>query len=219
MGRTGFVIFTMGILLGVPLLYAGGVLTLDGSLEATCAASQQMGCAMAMFAGMAVAPLLILVAGIGMGIVVLLRARAASLSGLWGFFALVLTVQAMAMIAGLAIQSRLGLPDAPPLVEHVLGTAPLWLLGILLLFLLLVPEWRGPPALDIGLSLVAAVAAIIVVAVGHSVRAMPFGYFLEFQRAVAAALENVPNVEWIALGVFATALAGIWIGRLMPEAE
>lgn len=216
MGRTGFVIFTIGILLGLPLLYVGAGLAFAGSLPALCGPQPSQGCGLLLFIPIAAAPLVTLAAGIGMGIVVLLRARAASLSAAWGFFALVLTVQAMAMIAGLALQNSL---QIPPLIEGIVGSAPLWLLAILLLFLVLVPEWRGPPALDIGLSLIAAVAAIIVVAVGHSLRGMPFGYFLDLQRAIANTLMYVPNVEWIALGVFVTALAGIWVGRLMPEAE
>lgn len=224
MGRTGFVIFSVGLLLGLPLLYVAGAHSIAAVLTpANCPSGVggDMGCFLLLMLGFAAAPIVIVIAGIGMGIVVLLRARAASLSGLWGFFGLVLTVQALAVLAGFAIGGGFDLRQvlATPLLDGALRSASLWLLAVFLLFLLLVPEWRGPPALDIGLSLVAAIAAIIVVAVSHSMTAMPVGYFLELQRGIADALVNVPNVDWIALGVFVTALAGILAGRLLPEAE
>jgi hypothetical protein len=224
MGRTGFAIFTIGILLGLPLLYVASAQTLAGSLDpALCAGAvhDQMGCLARLVASFAAAPVVIVVAGIGMGIVVLLRARAASLSGLWGFLAMVLTVQALALVGTFAVQGGLvppGIGVTDPLAA-VLQSSSLWLLGAFILFLLLVPEWRGPAFLDIGLSLVAALAAIIVIAVGHSLNAPPVGYFLSLQQAIADTLGNVPNVDWIALGVFVTALAGIMAGRVLPEAE
>lgn len=224
MGRTGFVIFTIGILLGLPLLYVASAQTLMGSITpSNCPSGMggDMGCALMLMAGFAAAPIMIVVAGIGMGIVVLLRARAASLSGLWGFLAMVLTVQALALVGTFVVQGGLvppgtGVPDP---MATALQSSSLWLLGAFILFLLLVPEWRGPAFLDIGLSLVAALAAIIVIAVGHSLNAVPVGYFLSLQQAIADTLGNVPNVDWIALGVFVTALAGIMAGRVLPEAE
>lgn len=224
MGRTGFVIFTIGILLGLPLLYVASAQTLMGTITPSSCPSGMggdMGCALMTMAGFAAAPVVIVLAGIGMGIVVLLRARTASLSALWGFLAMVLTVQALALVATLVVQGGL-IPPAVGVTDPLtaaLRSSSLWLLGAFILFLLLVPEWRGPALLDIGLSLVAALAAIIVIAVGHSLNGAPVGYFLSLQRGIADALRNVPNVDWIALGVFVTALAGIMAGRVLPEAE
>jgi hypothetical protein len=218
MGRTGFTFSSAAILLGLPLLYVLSAIALrDRMASADCSAISDNGmtCVALTMAGFAAAPVVIVLAGIGMGIVVLLRARATSLSALWGFVVMVLTVQAMALLATLfVIPGGIG---ADPLAA-ALRSASLWLLGAFLLFLLLVPEWRGPAPLDIGLSLIAALAAIIVIAVGHSMD-VPIGYFLGIQEAIANTLAYIPNVDWIALGIFVTALVGICAGRMLPEAE
>jgi hypothetical protein len=39
------------------------------------------------------------------------------------------------------------------------------------------------------------------------------------ERAIADIVAAVPSVDWIGVGVFVTALAGVMAGRLLPEAE
>lgn len=192
MTRTGFVVLSLGVLLGLPLAYAASPLQLAG-LEAI------------------VAPLLIVLAGIVMGIVVMLRARAASLSGLWGFLTMIHTVQALALIATMLADNA----AADPLAM-MLGSSALWLVVSFTIFLFVVPDWAGPRALDVGLSAVAALAAIIAIAAGYTMHAdNPVGA----QRVLADVLEALPYIDWIALGVFVTALTGIIAGRMLPEIE
>ena len=95
----------------------------------------------------------------------------------------------------------------------------LWLLVSFIGFLLWVPNWAGPRALDIGLSVVAALAAIIVIATGYTMLHGPEADASVVERAIADIVAAVPSVDWIGVGVFVTALAGVMAGRLLPEAE
>ena len=100
----------------------------------------------------------------------------------------------------------------------VLGMPALWLLVSFIGFLLWVPNWAGPRALDIGLSVVAALAAIIVIAVGFTMHGASSDASL-VERTIAGMVAAVPSADWIGVGVFVTALAGVMAGRLLPEAE
>ena len=199
MTRTGFFVVSIGVLLGLPLLYGASALAVGGGVPD---------------AGLAVAPMLIVGAGIAVGVLVMFKARAANLSGLWGFLAMILTVQGLALLATILVDGS----AAPNPVSGALGSPALWLLVSFLLFLLWVPDWAGPRALDVGMSTVAALAAIIVIAVGHTMHGTaPRGTIVE--RVIADVVAAVPSVDWIGLAVFVTALAGILVGRWLPEAE
>lgn len=199
----------------LPLLYAASVLLLRGGADgANCAAlgDGRVMCALLVLARYAAVPLLIVAASIGMGIAVSLRARSAQLSGLWGFLAMALTVQALTLVVSIVVGAG---PDTlgDPLAAALQSSA-LWLLVSFIVFLLLVPEWAGPRALDVGLSAVAGLAAIIVIAVGQTFTASSAGV----ASWIAATVTVLPHIDWIALGVFVTALAGIMAGRVLPEA-
>jgi len=199
MTRTGFVVLSIGVLLGLPLLYGASALAVGSDMPD---------------AGLALMPIVIVGAGVAVGVLVMLRARAAQLSGLWGFLAMILTVQGLALLATILIDD--GTTSNP--VTSALGSPALWLLVSFIGFLLWVPNWAGPRALDIGLSAVAALAAMIVIAVGytmHGIRADASAV----QRVIADVVAAVPSVDWIGFGVFVTALAGIMVGRMLPEAE
>jgi hypothetical protein len=221
MTRSGFVVLSAGLMASLPLLYAASVLLLRGGADgADCAAlgDGRMACALLALARYAAVPLLIVAASIGMGIAVSLRARSAQLSGLWGFLAMALTVQALTLIVSIVVGAG---PDTagPDPLAAALKSSALWLLVSFIVFLLLVPEWAGPRALDVGLSTVAGLAAIIVIAVGQVLTAAPSGVLPGLASWIAATVTVLPHIDWIALGVFVTALAGIMAGRVLPEAE
>jgi hypothetical protein len=68
------------------------------------------------------------------------------------------------------------------------------------------------------MSAVAALAAMIVIAVGHTMHgALERATMVE--RVIADIVAAVPSADWIGFGVFVTALAGIMVGRMLPEAE
>jgi hypothetical protein len=199
MTRTGFVVLSIGVLLCLPLLYGASALAIGSGMPD---------------AGLALIPVVIVSAGVAVGVLVMLRARAAQLSGLWGFLAMILTVQGLALLAAILID---GHAAANP-VAGALGSPALWLLVSFILFLLWVPNWAGPRALDIGMSAVAALAAMIVIAVGHTMHgALERATMVE--RVIADIVAAVPSADWIGFGVFVTALAGIMVGRMLPEAE
>ena len=81
MSRTGFAVLSLGVLLSLLLLASAGSLAHVGDTFAAL-----------------LTPVLIILAGTAIGVVVALRARATHLSGLWGFLAMILTVEALALI-------------------------------------------------------------------------------------------------------------------------
>jgi hypothetical protein len=196
MSRTGFAVLSLGVLLSLLLLASAGSLAHVGDTFAAL-----------------LTPVLIILAGTAIGVVVALRARAMHLSGLWGFLAMILTVEALALMVTILVDDAL--PDP---LRAVLGMPALWLLVSFIGFLLWVPNWAGPRALDIGLSVVAALAAIIVIAVGFTMHGASSDASL-VERTIAGMVAAVPSVDWIGVGVFVTALAGVMAGRLLPEAE
>jgi hypothetical protein len=199
MSRAGFGVLSLGVLLSLLLLVSAGTLAHPGGASGVA---------------LLLTPVLILCAGTAIGVVVMLRARAARLSGLWGFLAMILTVQTLAlMVTILVADDALGDP-----FRAVLGMPALWLLVSFIGFLLWVPNWAGPRALDIGLSVVAALAAIIVIAVGFTMHGASSDASL-VERTIAGMVAAVPSADWIGVGVFVTALAGVMAGRLLPEAE
>jgi hypothetical protein len=199
MSRAGFGVLSLGVLLSLLLLVSAGTLAHPGGASGVA---------------LLLTPVLILCAGTAIGVVVLLRARAARLSGLWGFLAMILTVQTLALMVTILVDDdALGDP-----FRAVLGMPALWLLVSFIGFLLWVPNWAGPRALDIGLSVVAALAAIIVIAVGFTMHGASSDASL-VERTIAGMVAAVPSADWIGVGVFVTALAGVMAGRLLPEAE
>jgi hypothetical protein len=199
MSRAGFGVLSLGVLLSLLLLVSAGTLAHPGGASGVA---------------LLLTPVLILCAGTAIGVVVMLRARAARLSGLWGFLAMILTVQTLALMVTILVDDdALGDP-----FRAVLGMPALWLLVSFIGFLLWVPEWAGPRALDIGLSVVAALAAIIVIAVGFTMHGASSDASL-VERTIAGMVAAVPSADWIGVGVFVTALAGVMAGRLLPEAE
>src|SRR5262245_10277327 len=105
MTRKGFVTFSLAGLLALTLLYGASLSALgSGALPAPI--------------GRLALPVLIILGGIGMGVVTMLRARSAQLSGLWGFLAMILTVQTLALIATIVVAGEAG---AGPL-EAALGS-------------------------------------------------------------------------------------------------
>jgi len=199
MSRAGFGVLSLGVLLSLLLLVSAGTLAHPGGASGVA---------------LLLTPVLILCAGTAIGVVVMLRARAARLSGLWGFLAMILTVQTLALMVTILVADD-ALADP---FRAVLGMPALWLLVSFIGFLLWVPEWAGPRALDIGLSVVAALAAIIVIAVGFTMHGASSDASL-VERTIAGMVAAVPSVDWIGVGVFVTALAGVMAGRLLPEAE
>jgi hypothetical protein len=197
MSRTGFAVLSLGVLLSLLLLASAGSLAHAGDTFAAL-----------------LTPVLIILAGTAIGVVVALRARATHLSGLWGFLAMILTVEALALMVTILVDDAL--PDP---LRAVLGMPALWLLVSFIGFLLWVPNWAGPRALDIGLSVVAALAAIIVIATGYTMLHGPEADASVVERAIADMVAAVPSVDWIGVGVFVTALAGVMAGRLLPEAQ
>jgi hypothetical protein len=195
MSRTGFAVLSLGVVLSLLLLASAGRLADAGDTS-----------------GLVLTPVLIILAGTAIGVVVALKARATHLSGLWGFLAMILTVQALALMVTILVDDALSDP-----LRAVLGMPALWLLVSFIGFLLWVPNWAGPRALDIGLSVVAALAAIIVIAVGYTMHGSAGTSVVE--RGIADMVAAVPSVDWIGVGVFVTALAGVMAGRLLPEAE
>jgi hypothetical protein len=199
MSRAGFGVLSLGVLLSLLLLVSAGTLAHPGGASGVA---------------LLLTPVLILCAGTAIGVVVMLRARAARLSGLWGFLAMILTVQTLALMVTILVDDdALGDP-----FRAVLGMPALWLLVSFIGFLLWVPNWAGPRALDIGLSVVAALAAIIVIAVGFTMHGASSDASL-VERTIAGMVAAVPSADWIGVGVFVTALAGVMAGRLLPEAE
>ena len=199
MSRAGFGVLSLGVLLSLLLLVSAGTLAHPGGASGVA---------------LLLTPLLILCAGTAIGVVVMLRARAARLSGLWGFLAMILTVQTLALMVTILVDDdALGDP-----FRAVLGMPALWLLVSFIGFLQWVPNWAGPRALDIGLSVVAALAAIIVIAVGFTMHGASSDASL-VERTIAGMVAAVPSADWIGVGVFVTALAGVMAGRLLPEAE
>jgi hypothetical protein len=196
MSRTGFAVLSLGVLLSLLLLASAGSLAHAGDTFAAL-----------------LTPVLIILAGTAIGVVVALRARATHLSGLWGFLAMILTVEALALMVTILVDDALTDP-----LRAVLGMPALWLLVSFIGFLLWVPNWAGPRALDIGLSVVAALAAIIVIAVGFTMHGASSDASL-VERTIAGMVAAVPSADWIGVGVFVTALAGVMAGRLLPEAE
>ena len=220
MTRKGFVVFSFGVLFGLPLLYVASLSALGlGFMPTACGAGLVgAGCVLMRAVSLLALPLLIVLAGIGMGVVVMFRARAAQLSGLWGFLAMILTVQGLALIATIVVEGGANATGGGALgpLEAAFGSSALWLLLSFVVFLLLVPDWAGPRALDLGLSAVAAFAAIIVIAVGYAIHGGD-GAFPE--PVVTQLVGALPHVDWIGLGVFVTALLGILAGRWLPEAK